>query len=80
MLKLELVLILNMSYLLTEKGTSGFYWGLRYSIFSFVDRCLSFFFLAIVLFVLLRYTDSDYHFGVFKFFLHISCARSGSPV
>jgi hypothetical protein len=34
----------------------------------FVDRCLSFFFLAIVLSVLLRYTDSDYPFGIFKLF------------
>ena len=33
----------------------------------FVDRCLSFctFSLAIVLSVLLRYTDSDYLFGIF---------------
>jgi len=38
----------------------------------FVDRCLSFctFFLAIVLSVLLRYTDSDYTFGIFKLFCH----------
>ena len=37
----------------------------------FVDRCLSFvyFLLAIVLSVLLRYTDSDYPFGIFKLFL-----------
>jgi hypothetical protein len=39
----------------------------------FVDRCLSFctfsFFLAIVMSVLLRYTDSDYPFGIFKLFL-----------
>jgi hypothetical protein len=37
----------------------------------FVDRCLSFctFFLAIVLSVLLRYTDSDYPFGILKLFL-----------
>jgi len=39
----------------------------------FVDRCLSFclfvfLFLAIVLSVLLRYTDSDYPFGIFKLF------------
>jgi hypothetical protein len=34
----------------------------------FVDRCLSFF-LAIVLFVLLRFTDSDDPFGIFKHFL-----------
>jgi hypothetical protein len=36
----------------------------------FVDRCLSFctFFLAIVSSVLLRLTDSDYHFGIFKLF------------
>jgi hypothetical protein len=37
----------------------------------FVDRCLSFctFLLDIVLSVLLRYTDSDYPFGIFKLFL-----------
>jgi hypothetical protein len=38
----------------------------------FVDRCLSFctfFLLAIVLSVLLRYTDSDYPFCIFKLFL-----------
>ena len=37
----------------------------------FVDRCLSFctFFLAIVLSVLLRYTNSDYSFGISKLFL-----------
>ena len=36
----------------------------------FVDCCLSFctFLLAIVLSVLLRYTDSDYPFGIFKVF------------
>jgi len=33
----------------------------------FVDRCLSFFLLAIVLSVL-RFTDSDYPFGIFKLF------------
>jgi hypothetical protein len=40
----------------------------------FVDRCLSFvlFLLAIVLSVLLRYTDSDYPFGIFKLFLQYS--------
>jgi hypothetical protein len=39
----------------------------------FVDRCLSFctFLLAIVLSVLLRYTDSDYPFGIFKLFLSL---------
>ena len=37
----------------------------------FVDRCLSFctFLLPIVLSVLLRYTDSDCPFGIFKLFL-----------
>ena len=36
----------------------------------FVDRCLSFvpFLLAIVLSVFLRYTDSDYPFGILKLF------------
>jgi len=40
----------------------------------FVDRCLSFctfFLMAIVLSVLLRYTDSDYAFSIFKlFYIH----------
>jgi len=43
----------------------------------FVDHCLSFstFSLAIVLSVLLRYTDSDYPFGIFKLFLlHMDAA------
>ena len=34
-----------------------------------VDRCFVLFLLAIVLSVLLRYMDSDYPFGIFKFFL-----------
>ena len=39
----------------------------------FVDRCLSFctFHLVIVLSVLLRYTDSDYLFGIVKLFLRL---------
>ena len=40
----------------------------------FVDRCLSFctfFLLAIVLYVFLQFTDSDYPFGIFKLFLTI---------
>ena len=36
----------------------------------FVDRCLSFFLLAIVLSVLLRFTDYDYPFGILKLFLN----------
>jgi hypothetical protein len=51
---------------------------LQYLIFSFMCMfCRSlfvlvyFFFLAIVLSVLLRYTDSDYPFGIFKLFLII---------
>ena len=55
-----------------------FQWGSCYSILSFICMfCWSlfvlsfffFFFLAIVLSVLLGYTDSDYPFGVFKLFL-----------
>jgi hypothetical protein len=53
-----------------------FYWGSCYSIFSFMcmfSRSLFvlmyFFLLAIVLSVVLRYTDSDYPFGIFKLFL-----------
>ena len=48
-------------------------WGSCYSIFSFICMfCRSLFFsVAIVLSVLLRYTDSDYPFGIFKLFLRI---------
>jgi hypothetical protein len=49
--------------------------GLCYSIFSFICMfcrslfvLLYFFLLTIMLSVLLRYTDSDYPFGIFKFF------------
>jgi hypothetical protein len=38
--------------------------------FSYIMARTSFFLLAIVLSVLLRYTDSDYPFGIFKLFLH----------
>jgi len=50
-------------------------WGFFYSIFSCMCMfCRSlfvilYFFLAIVLSVLLRFTDSDYLFGIFKLFL-----------
>jgi hypothetical protein len=47
----------------------------------FVDHCLSFelFLLTIVLSVLLRFTDSDYPFGIFKlFFLRLSSNISWS--
>ena len=33
------------------------------------------FLLAIVLFVLLRYTNSDYHFGIFKPFFQLECVH-----
>ena len=64
--------------------TPGFQWGLCYSIFSFICvLCRSlfvllyfFFLLAIVLSVLLRYTDSDYPFGIFKLFLHMKIHRN----
>jgi len=44
----------------------------------FVDRYLSFctFSLTIVLSVLLRYTDSDYPFGIFKLFLNYMALQS----
>ena len=38
----------------------------------FVDRFLSFVHLTIVLFVLLRFAEFDYSFGIFKLFLQIS--------
>ena len=52
-----------------------FSWGSCCSIFSFICMfCRSLFvlfLLAIVLSVLLRYTDSDYSFGIFKLFLNL---------
>ena len=58
----------------------GFQWGSHYSIFSFICMfCRSLFapvvlfLLAIVLPVLLRFTDSDYPFGIFKLFLTFNC-------
>jgi hypothetical protein len=60
--------------------------GSRNSFFSFmcmffVDRCLSFcpfvlFLLAIVLSVLLRFTDYDYPFGIFKLFAYKTEAQN----
>ena len=44
----------------------------------FVDRCLSFhsFSFGHVLFVFLRFTDSDYPFGIFKLFLLLNKKKS----
>jgi hypothetical protein len=57
-----------------------FYWGSCYSIFSFMCMfCRSLFvlfLLVIVLSVRRRFTDSDYHFGIFKLFLF--CNRYSS--
>ena len=56
--------------------TPGFQWDSCFSIFSFICMfcrslfvLLYFFFLAIVLSVRLRYTDSNCSFGIFKLFL-----------
>ena len=53
----------------------GLKWGSRYSIFSFMWMfCRSLFvlfFVAIVLSVLHRFTDSGYSFGIFKLFIYI---------
>ena len=58
--------------------TPGFLWGSCYSILNFYVYVLEIvvcpfvlFRLAIVLSVLLQYTDSDYPFGIFKLFLCI---------
>jgi hypothetical protein len=63
----------------------GSYWGSCYSIFSFICMfcrslfvLLYFFLLAIVLSVLLRFTDSEYPFGIFKLFLWLCPALNGS--
>jgi hypothetical protein len=57
-------------------------WGSCYSIFSFIcmfyRSFFVFFLLAIVLSVLLRYTDSDCPFGIFKLFLNMDSGRVGS--
>ena len=73
------------SYPLDSWISPGFYWGSCYLIFSFMCMfCRSlfgFFFgvlflLAIVLSVLLWYTDSDYPFSIFKLFSNIHiCER-----
>ena len=57
----------------TLEFTPGFQWDSCYSIFSFIcmfSRSMFVLFLfAIVLSVLLRFTNSDYPFGIFKLFL-----------
>jgi hypothetical protein len=65
--------ILDTSFLFQNIFIPGFIWGSCYSIFSVMCMfCRSlfvflyFFLLAIVLSVLLRYTDYDYPFGIFK--------------
>ena len=55
-------------------SSPGFKWGSCYSIFDFICMfCRSMFVLFFIFFwplsVLLRYTDSDYPFGIFKLFL-----------
>ena len=54
--------------------TPGFLWGSCYSIFCFMCMvCRSLFvlfLLAVVLSVLLQFTDSDYPFGIVKLFLY----------
>ena len=60
----------------SHEFTPGFQWGSCYSIFSFM--CMScrslfvLFLLAIVLSVLLQYTDSNYAFGFFKLFFRVT--------
>ena len=57
----------------TLEFTPGIQWDSCYSIFSFIcmfsRSMFVLFLLAIVLSVLLRFTDSDYPFGIFKLFL-----------
>ena len=64
----------------TPEFTPGFYWGLFCPIISFLySVCRSlfavlfFFFFTIVLSVLLRFTISDYPFGIFKLLLVTNC-------
>ena len=56
----------------TSEFTPGFQWGSYYSIFSamciFCRQLFVLFLLTIVLSLLPRFTDSDYVFGIFKFF------------
>jgi len=42
-------------------------------IFRLLFVIVFFFLWSIVLYVLLRYTDSDYPFAIFKLFLHTTC-------
>ena len=56
--------------------TPGSYWGSCYTIFSLMCMfcgslfvLLFFFLFVIVLSIFLRFTDSDYHFDIFKLFL-----------
>ena len=52
--------------------TPGFQWGSCYSFCSFMCMLFVLFLLAIVLSVLLRYTDFHYPFGIFKLLLPLS--------
>jgi hypothetical protein len=67
----------NKTCLLFAKHMSSLEWVTRSLVLCvcFVDRCLSFvlFLLAIVLSVLLQYTDSDYPFDYLQTLLHTRC-------
>ena len=68
----------------SSEFTPCFYWSSCCSIFSFMCMfCRSLFvlFLLVILLSVLRYTDYDYHFGIFKLFKQktrskISCTYS----
>ena len=73
-----LILLLLFRQYTLFKFTLSFLWGWCYSIFSFIcmfcrDPCLSFvlFLLTILLSVLLRYTNYDCPFDIFKFFFKL---------
>jgi hypothetical protein len=66
--------------------TPSFQWGSCYSIFSFICMfCRSLFvllylYLFVIVLSVLRYTDSDYPFGIFKLFLKIFLSVTLSKV
>ena len=62
------VLMLLQTYSDVELKVSNKYFEFLKKRFS-TNNSFVYFILAIVLSVLLRYTDSDYHFGIFKLFL-----------
>ena len=62
-------------YLPEHLSSPRFQWDSCCSIFSFMCIYFVLFLLTIVFSVLLRFTDSDYSFGIFRLFFYISCSN-----